>query len=76
MTRKDYNALAEMVRTTRTHYQGAKPKAKVSKDIKELVKGACTDAVDHMAREIANICEADNPHFDRDRFMIACGVPR
>jgi hypothetical protein len=76
MTRKDYNALAASIHAKRKHYEGIKPKARVSKEIKAAIQGACLDAVDSMARDIADICEADNPHFDRDRFMIACGVPR
>jgi hypothetical protein len=76
MTRKDYNALAASIHAKRKHYEGIKPKARVGKEIKELVRGTCLYAVDSMARDIADICEEDNPHFDRDRFLIACGVPR
>jgi hypothetical protein len=27
-----------------------------------------------LAEEFADMFEADSPHFDRDRFMVACGV--
>ena len=32
------------------------------------------DAAYDMATDLANVCEKDNPRFDRDRFFVACGL--
>lgn len=61
MTRKDYNALADAIRRQIGCYTDT-PLAL-----------AATAATAHV---IADVCAADNPRFDRDRFLIACGVPR
>lgn len=34
------------------------------------------DVVQDLVHELVDKFEADNPRFDRDRFLIACGVPR
>lgn len=31
-------------------------------------------ALRHIAIELADICQRDNPRFDRERFMKACGL--
>jgi len=30
--------------------------------------------VDRIAHDFANLCERDNPRFDRNRFLLAVGV--
>ena len=32
------------------------------------------DAVAYIAHEIARACAVDNPRFDRERFLSACGL--
>lgn len=29
---------------------------------------------EYVAHKLADICKRDNPRFDRDRFLAACGV--
>ncbi len=67
MTRKDYNTLAGVI--SREHNAGT------AYGTDELTTVHC-DAVRGVAYLIADVCAADNPRFDRDRFLIACGVPR
>ena len=31
-------------------------------------------AIIHLAHAMADICQASNPRFDRERFLSACGV--
>lgn len=60
MTRKDFELIAAIVRET-----VADP------DIDDCVKGPMTY---HLSRKFANALAATNPAFDRDRFLVACGV--
>lgn len=59
MTRKDYELLASALRST-------KP------DEKQNVKFSLQWSGDVAA--IANALEADNPRFNRARFLAACGI--
>ena len=61
MTRKDYNALAGAIRESI-----AIMNAQEGDDAAAMVW-----AVERTAREIANVLAADNPRFDRDRFLTA-----
>lgn len=60
MTRKDYNALAAVIATAREDWAG-NPDALA--------------AAGALARRLTDVLAADNPRFDRDRFLIAAGVP-
>lgn len=35
-----------------------------------------SETVENIALDLADMFEKENPRFDRDRFLIACGVPR
>lgn len=59
MTRKDYVMIAEILRNNR-------------EDFIEGEDGFHLIYV--LAHQIANGLEADNPRFDRARFLVACGV--
>ena len=59
MTRKDYVMLAEILKENR-------------KDFIEGEDGF--SLLNILAHQIANGLEADNPRFDRARFLTACGV--
>ena len=59
MTRKDYVILAEILKENR-------------KDFIEGEDGF--SLLNILAHQIANGLEADNPRFDRARFLTACGV--
>lgn len=59
MTKKDYIALAKTV-----------------KDQWDMVSNDAQDRanIKIMAMRIAVVCKQDNPRFDADRFLTACGV--
>jgi hypothetical protein len=58
MTKKDYIAIAEVIRNARfSDDDGDYPSDRRS-----------------LAGAIADVMAADNPRFDRDRFLTACGV--
>lgn len=59
MTRKDYRLLADRIKFQ--YVVAATDK-----------RGA--DALKRLAEALAHDLEADNPRFDRDKFIKACGV--
>ena len=59
MTRKDYVMIAETLRMNR-------------KDFNKGEDGLML--LDILAHQFSNSLEADNPRFDRARFLVACGV--
>jgi hypothetical protein len=64
MTRKDYRAIAEVIRNTRRfHTIGANDPTRSA-----LVSEVCRD----IARSLLPILRADNPRFDAGRFLEAC----
>jgi len=63
MTRKDYIAIAEVIRQ-------AGPASGMPTDWKT----GCNSAREYIARNLAYSLAADNPRFDRARFLKACGV--
>ena len=64
MTRKDYVAIAACIKGTRG-FVGA---------FELPIDRAARNAVDLCAKELADHMAADNPRFDRARFLKACGV--
>jgi len=60
MTKKDYEAFAEILNYT---YQKS---AQYLKKPDRLIE--------HLAEDIATILAEDNPRFDRERFLTACGM--
>ena len=73
MTRKDYVAIAGAIRTVTDELDTSLSEAVSNEDphFWEINKSFRT--VQHIARRIANVMEADNPRFDSERFMTACG---
>lgn len=59
MTRKDYVLISEVIKTAR----------KVEGNL-----GTVLISVEHLAHTLATELEIDNPNFDRERFLVACGV--
>lgn len=59
MTRRDYVLIAEVLRATQPH---------------ETLGGVARCAWCDVARTFANRLAAENPRFDRARFLKACGV--
>lgn len=64
MTRKQYKAIAEVLK-------GAKDYADQSKVVEERVFVSATVA--GITDNLATVFKLDNPKFDRDKFLTACG---
>ena len=43
-------------------------------DVLAVAWWASNDQRRHIAHDLADALGADNPRFDRDRFLVACGV--
>lgn len=56
MTRKDFNAIAEVLREHRRLDEG--------------IETQCAHVL-HLARAISKVCEEANPRFNQERFMKA-----
>lgn len=65
MTRKDYVLLAIAINDIRQYIPGVEPDG----SHKDLL-----DGVEYAAESIADALARDNPRFDKERFMCACGV--
>lgn len=61
MTKKDYVAIAAVIRDVRTGPIAAK-------------NTAARLVLHRVALEVSAVCAADNDRFDEDRFLQACGV--
>lgn len=61
MTKKDYIALARIL--------NAEGNQDLYLDLPE-----CREAVRDVAIQIAAYCEVENPRFDRNKFLTACGL--
>jgi hypothetical protein len=61
MTRKDYVKIA---RVLALHMQVAT----------EMGAGERKETIEDLAGDLAYMLKADNPRFDRDKFLAACGV--
>ena len=66
MTRKDYEAIAAAMKTARSYSQRGEPLT--------IHAANFNCGVSNAAQRIADHCAADNPRFDRQRFLKACGV--
>ena len=67
MTRKDYVAIAEAINVS--SLRGYDPR-----EWGQSYLNGREDALTVVARNIADVMQADNPRFDRSRFLKACGV--
>jgi hypothetical protein len=65
MTKKDYVAIAEIIRLTRKYTS--------VRDTPDMRVGGGV-ATCSVAVRIADYCAGDNDRFDRGRFLRACGV--
>lgn len=62
MTRKDYIAIAAALKVARESHAAA------------ILPGKAYDLCNFVAWQIANVMAADNPRFDRDKFLQSCGI--
>lgn len=58
MTKKDYAAIAAIIRAAHEKEAGWRPSTSLL----------------NIARDLADHCANDNERFDRARFMLACGL--
>ena len=65
MTRKDYKAIAEVIRQNTEELDSGAERGMVVKTIQDVPK---------LAEDLASIMASDNPRFDRIRFLSACGL--
>ena len=65
MTKKDYELIANVIRYTKNHYLINIP----HKGKKEVINAT----LEVLADELAERLQIDNPRFDFERFMTACG---
>lgn len=63
MTKKDYIAIAKVVKNARD--------IESSNRESETTKNAICDII---AYDLCKVMQSDNPNFDRNRFLLACGV--
>lgn len=73
MRRQDYELIASAIRPF------ARVREALGEDadaVAEAVVGAVSDTACSIARDLAATIEVKDPHFDRVRFLAACGVPR
>lgn len=61
MTKKHYEAIADVLRNC------------VEAE-KNMCNGVCTDKLAYIAEHLAEYFASDNPRFNRERFLKACGV--
>lgn len=57
MTKKDFEAIAEVMRDARRQLD---------------CDPGCVDAMDYISRGLADVCAENNGRFDRARFLRAC----
>lgn len=46
----------------------------IAKELQWADNHGWTDHIELMAESLADAFEADNPNFDRDKFLAACGI--
>ena len=64
LTRKHFNAIAQTIKETAGDCENSE------------ISIAVNAVRAYIALDIASICAADNPNFNRDRFLIACDVAK
>lgn len=67
MTRRDYEIIAAGIRCYRYSYW---------EEAHHPAKDSTRQIVGRVADSVATALAIDNPRFDRDRFLTACGFPR
>lgn len=68
MSKKDYKKFAELLKAERDF--------QMSDQADKTMRPACVvyaESTEYFARRIAEIFQADNPRFDTNKFLDACG---
>lgn len=63
MSKKDYVAIAEIVK-----------QAAPASGMPVMWQTGCNSAREYISRHLADVMQHDNPRFDRERFLQACGT--
>ena len=63
MTRKDYVLIAKAIKSSR-----------VSNYLDNPNRALYLNGIDNAAHNMADALASDNPRFDRDKFLTACGL--
>lgn len=76
MSRKHFEGIAQAISDARN---ASKPDIRQAQSYQEqqacVNEGIKVDRVfDSMSRDVANVCATQSPKFDRERFLLACGV--
>ena len=69
MTKMNFEALAAAINETASCFNGD-----MTPDSDNLFAQGQKCAIRWVARDVAKVCAASNPNFDKDRFLKACGV--
>ena len=70
LTKKDFKAVAETIRAERDFVLELEPDD--CRDVNPKI--AALGTVDEIVRKLADYFAMQNPHFDRKRFLTACGL--
>lgn len=71
MTKKDYELIAEAVLNAASYAERKHNNGYIDKKALE----ATNDGIYYVVRELAESLASENPKFDHDKFMEACGIP-
>ena len=73
MTRKDYECMAQVIKDAKTDTDRVTTEYHLKKD-NALQSEILHDRIQKIADRMADNFKAENPRFDRDKFMKACGL--
>ncbi|WP_438979890.1 hypothetical protein [Polynucleobacter sp.] len=71
MSKKDYEMIAKEIKMT---YTSCNAGYETSSNAEQAQADLEKNAVEEVARNLACAFANDNPRFDIDRFLIACGI--
>lgn len=71
MTRKDYQRIAEAIRQSAP--KETAPMDRYRSIERRISQRIADDFAERIARRLADVFAEDNPRFDRERFLSACG---
>lgn len=74
MTKKDFEATAAIIKNRRAVYQTVSVRSRPRNDHAVGFDYGALNALEVVALDMADMFAADNPRFDRARFLAACGI--
>jgi hypothetical protein len=73
MTCKDHELIAKAINSDVSYWRGQSIRTSASEEYRTLQRDNINAAKD-ICTSLAVLLQADNPNFDRERFLKACGV--